>query len=289
MKGTVFGTFGCRRRKEPIALAARPVGAVAAVQPNRRSAGFTRTLQQLAANPNTVPSLSAAGRRCVERLLRRITCTMQTASIVDIRSALDTGAVVTRAQLRERGWTDSMIARLLGEPDMTLPNPRYRSAAPMRLYRRERVETIEASVEFAARREIGARRAERSKASASRRAANLVMKARAYIPSMPGLISYDSVLERAIHHYNEENLLRGRVAGRDSDPAFLARLAWNYVRHHLTDWDATWEGFSGKPGVRDAYLAAAASLTAHVCAQHPALCAAAGAWLERERSTREPP
>ncbi len=62
------------------------------------------------------------------------------------------------ARLRERGWTESMIRDLLGEPDLRVDNPHYRSAAPMRLWRLQRAAAAEASAEFAARRDRAARR-----------------------------------------------------------------------------------------------------------------------------------
>lgn len=66
--------------------------------------------------------------------------------------------------LKERGWTESMIRDLLGDPDLRVDNPNYKSAAPMRLWRLQRAETIEATPEFAARRE----RAERQCAAAAK-------------------------------------------------------------------------------------------------------------------------
>jgi hypothetical protein len=68
--------------------------------------------------------------------------------------------------LKERGWTEAMIRDLLGDPDLYVDNPHYRSAAPMRLWRLQRAEAIEASPEFAVRRE----RAERQRAAAGKAA-----------------------------------------------------------------------------------------------------------------------
>ena len=64
--------------------------------------------------------------------------------------------------LKERGWTEAMIRALLGGPDLYADNPNYKSAAPMRLWRLQRAEAIEATPEFAVRKE----RAERQCASA---------------------------------------------------------------------------------------------------------------------------
>ncbi len=68
----------------------------------------------------------------------------------DIQAAVEcVGAV----GLKERGWTEAMIRDLLGKPDTLRDNPHYKSAAPMRLWRLQRVEAVEATPEFAQRRE----------------------------------------------------------------------------------------------------------------------------------------
>ncbi len=53
--------------------------------------------------------------------------------------------------LKERGWTEAMIRDLLGKPDALRDNPYYKSADPMRLWRLQRVEAVEATPEFAQR------------------------------------------------------------------------------------------------------------------------------------------
>lgn len=57
---------------------------------------------------------------------------------------------------RQRAWTDTLIAALLGAPDALSPNP-HGWRAPMRWYREDRVLDAEATAAFAARAErIGA-------------------------------------------------------------------------------------------------------------------------------------
>jgi hypothetical protein len=70
------------------------------------------------------------------------------------------------AGLKQRGWTESMIRDLLGDPDLRADNPHYKSAAPMRLWRLQRAEAAEAAPGFAAARE----RAERQCAAAAKAA-----------------------------------------------------------------------------------------------------------------------
>lgn len=72
--------------------------------------------------------------------------------------------------LKARGWTEAMIRDLLGDPDLTADNPHFKTAAPRRLWRLQRAEAIEATAEFAARRERGERQsAAAGKAAETRR------------------------------------------------------------------------------------------------------------------------
>lgn len=90
------------------------------------------------------------------------------AAAEDIRARWPEIAAAARcigaAGLRERGWTEAMIRDVLGKPDRYVDNPHYKSAAPMRLWRLQRVEAIEATPEFAGRKE----RADRQCAAAGR-------------------------------------------------------------------------------------------------------------------------
>ena len=69
-----------------------------------------------------------------------------------------------------RGWTDTMVRDLLGEPDKTAPNPYYYGAAAMRLYDLDRVLQAETTDEFRSRMEAAAQRRARIKARAERQA-----------------------------------------------------------------------------------------------------------------------
>jgi hypothetical protein len=72
--------------------------------------------------------------------------------------------------LKERGWTESMIRDLLGEPDLYVDNPHYKTAAPMRLWRLQRAEAVEATPGFAAARERGERQCAAAAKAAETRA-----------------------------------------------------------------------------------------------------------------------
>lgn len=49
----------------------------------------------------------------------------------------------SKAGLKARGWTEAQIRDILGEPDHTVTNPHYGSAAPMQLFSLRRVQAAE--------------------------------------------------------------------------------------------------------------------------------------------------
>jgi hypothetical protein len=58
--------------------------------------------------------------------------------------------------LKARGWTEAMIRELLGAPDVLTDNPHYKSAAPRRLWRLQKVQAAEGTPGFAERRDAAA-------------------------------------------------------------------------------------------------------------------------------------
>lgn len=66
--------------------------------------------------------------------------------------------------LKERGWTEAMIRDLLGDPDLRVDNPHYKSGGLWRLWRLQRVEAAEAAPGFAERKE----RADSQRAAAAK-------------------------------------------------------------------------------------------------------------------------
>jgi hypothetical protein len=71
--------------------------------------------------------------------------------------------------LKERGWSDRLIADLLGDPDKTARNPRYRSAASMRLWLFDRVVVAEADTRFQDYQETRRKRSQTMLAAAERK------------------------------------------------------------------------------------------------------------------------
>jgi len=106
------------------------------------------------------------------------------------RAAIEiNGAVlVALSTLKKRGWTEGLVAKVLGEPDVLLDNPVYRTAAPMRTWYSHRVWAAEAEDAVAdalasttARRETKTERGERAHAEAANRAAAATQEVRSRV------------------------------------------------------------------------------------------------------------
>ena len=102
------------------------------------------------------------------------------------------GAVLAAlSTLKKRGWTEGLVAKVLGEPDVLLDNPVYRTAAPMRTWYSHRVWAAEAEDAVAdalasttRRRETKTERGERALAEAANRAAAATQEVRSRVQAI---------------------------------------------------------------------------------------------------------
>ncbi|MCW3051660.1 MAG: hypothetical protein JWN14_830 [Chthonomonadales bacterium] len=200
----------------------------------------------------------------------------------------------TVAELKERGWTDTLIRDYLGGPDATLKNPRYACAAPMRLYLRDRAVAVEAQENWsgilarASKRKEAAQKATETK---SQRLLAYVSGLQISITAMP----LPEVTELACEAYNrrmqnieEDRMYDGRFdfewtpATTWSDSAFLQRITVNYLRHRLSRYDHELERLFGKVGIRDAYAQLNAKVYLAITEAYPALGAECNRQMERK-------
>jgi hypothetical protein len=162
-----------------------------------------------------------------------------------------TDYLVTKSGLVARGWTEGLIKKHLGEPDELKTNPHYKSGPPMCLYSMSRVEPFEKEAWFL---EAKSKRATRSAAAlkiADRKRTVLlqwVERLKIKIPVMP----LERLLKKACEHYNNFHEFSKAASLKDS-PEFLSRIARNYIRHELTDYEARLEELFGKVGTEQAY------------------------------------
>jgi hypothetical protein len=66
----------------------------------------------------------------------------------DMAKATRADTYITKSTIKGRGWTDSLIAQFLKNPDKEAPNPHYEAGPPMRLYSLARVQRVEATERF---------------------------------------------------------------------------------------------------------------------------------------------
>jgi hypothetical protein len=163
-------------------------------------------------------------------------------SSADGQSASD---FVTKTQLRdEYELTDKLIG-LIGEPDRTRTNPHYKSAAPVQLFDRKRVETFivqhPVEIERARKRRQAADKAVATKTIQGHKlveesARQLVMKP---IPKRSDLVEEIAIFQ--IDRY-------GSTGGGINERAICS-----HIRHSYTNYERLLESFKGKVGALKLY------------------------------------
>ena len=131
---------------------------------------------------------------------------------------------VSLAGLKRRGWTDKLIRELLTTHDRTARNPKFRRAAPMKLYELERVEAAETTGKFANKPSSESRRAGAAKAVRTKTA-----KIRRWASSTTIRYDFPSSVDTAY--------ILGRDTAHPLSDASDDRMAVNYLRHECTTYD----------------------------------------------------
>jgi len=150
-------------------------------------------------------------------------------------------------QLKQRGWTDTMIRKFLPLPDETRPNPKYRHAgSPMKLYLCKRVKRIEKTKTFLKRQEAADRRKQSAAKAVETKQAKMAKFVDEFLPSIP-----DYGREELIVRANRNFYCLGM-----SVHVYLSdeRKCVNYLRHCETDYEQKLSEISGNTGVHMAYL-----------------------------------
>lgn len=164
---------------------------------------------------------------------------------------------VSKIQIKGRGWTESLIARFLGEADATRKNPRYKSAAPMQLYLLSRVEATEETTEFKEAMEKSAIRKTGAKKAVESKRKTTLDWASSFPPPRIKAIDRKKLIKIAIDHYNELWASRedyDKYASIDSPEDFLNRITVNFIRHELTSYENRLSQTYRKIGKQEAVL-----------------------------------
>jgi hypothetical protein len=173
--------------------------------------------------------------------------------------------MITKSRLKsERGWTDKLIKEFLSVPDLTKPNPNYKSGPPMLLFDTDRIEKIEQTEEFKAQKPDTEKRKKRQ-ASAKKAVETKMQRMREWLNTVEihvPVFDKSELINRACSNYNTFLRLPPSTdydcdyyvtATADSDPEFLDRICVNYLRHRLTKYEKYLDEMSGKVGFEEGY------------------------------------
>lgn len=166
---------------------------------------------------------------------------------------MDENVMLTKADLKKRGWTDSLITLYLCEPDDLKTNMLYKSGPKMKLYKLTRVIDMEKNELFISDFRIAQKRSESARKGALKKKTELIdyiKGMKIVIPQLPE----ETLIKNACDHYNDLWDSRGRDDKRASpsnDERFLNRIAVNYLRHELTTYENELERMFGKVGAAE--------------------------------------
>lgn len=186
---------------------------------------------------------------------------------------------ITKTQLKERGWTDGMVKKFLGEPDATKPNPFYKSAAPMGLYEEKRVKKIERSAKFKNEKDCSASRKQAARKAVNTKKDKAIEFAKSVEIHLPQM-NYNKLIKKACesyndwHQYDRQGLFNIDFIPADpleSDKKFLCRIATNYLRHECTSYEEELYKLFGKTGVHEAHDILQKRINAEIIRTYPQL------------------
>jgi hypothetical protein len=193
---------------------------------------------------------------------------------------------LSKTVLKERGWTDAAIKKFLGGHDLEVKNPKFRSAAPCKLYEITRVEASESSDDWRdwyskslARR---AKQSEISKAIAEKKRTELIDEMTAMIEIADWIPTSAAKLKSmAIRHYNQHQAefeasrnkfdSPGNRADGSESADFLQRITMNWLRHEASNYEYVLSFLSGQIGRSEAYESVRFAVEAKILEVAPAI------------------
>lgn len=167
--------------------------------------------------------------------------------------------------INEYDWTKTLIKKFLPKPKL-VPNPHYRSAAPMQLWKEADVKEVMKTPEF---KEAFAK-AKKRKASASKavdtKKDKLKEQKTKFLNSIHIKILSDKTLRKKAlkakrEWYEQKEFESGYYMEpseipnvNNTDESTMQRWVVNYIRHNLVKYDNFLEKIHGKVGVHDCYV-----------------------------------
>jgi Restriction endonuclease len=176
-------------------------------------------------------------------------------------SLIMNGEWLTKAAVKERGWTDGTIKKFLGAPEDTRKNPHYRSGPPMQLWRLVTVCEAEQNPEFIDWKAKHDSRHEGLKKRAidqHQQRRSLLMEWVESLAIEVPKYSNNQLFKFAIENYNNLWSDRGKYEKliyqdfKNLNPEFLHRITINALLHALSDYEYHLAQVKGLTGASDA-------------------------------------
>lgn len=186
--------------------------------------------------------------------------------------------LMCQTELLDMGFNKKLIAKLLPNPILK-QNPRYRRAAPMKLWSENDVKVAMQTLEFADEQvKIQKRRTSAAKAVQTK-TENTVRLAEKNISEITvQRIDIDELRQKTLDskqswYYDlQANLLWDRCySAYEADEETVERWMVNYIRHRLTQYDGTLENYDGKTGKDEAYSMYAVAVLEKISEVYPEL------------------
>lgn len=167
---------------------------------------------------------------------------------------------ITKKTVKSLGFTDKLIKELLPEPRL-VPNPHYKSAPEMQLWKRSDVENAMKNPAFQGAPEKKEARREAAKKAADTKRANLKAEIDKFIESINiERMDYGALREAAIkdkqdryNYYDCKCLSEYHRDAYGADEDTIKRWMVNYVRHKKTDYDEQLYDMKGRTGKNELY------------------------------------
>lgn len=185
--------------------------------------------------------------------------------------------MINQTALLERGWTKSMIAKLL--PDPILKKNPYNKSSFIKLWDLETVKQIEQQPSFLDAQRAAEKRKASAKKAKETRFNNLMAIVQTAVDSTKiKMLDDETLRRRAILHAKERYLKKSGneyFNANNLEEATICRWVVNYIRHQLIkcNYYATYDDvlydFRGKLGKDDLYLYYKSSLLDKIAAAYP--------------------
>ena len=166
---------------------------------------------------------------------------------------------VSISGLKYRGWTEGNIKNFLGEPDLLVKNPHYRSAAEMKLYSIDRVVSIESTDEFQNWQKSNEARRQKLKSSALKTMEKRRQELFRFVDTLEVVLpkfEKNKLRKQAVASYNALWASRGKCeksATLSASDEFLDRISVNFLRHECSEYEHQIDMMFGKVGNDAAY------------------------------------